>query len=136
MLYTSDVVTWLQAFDSYPKEGEYPVQIETPTKEVDTPNRLIYLSVGPGTPTKDERTFDSHSVQIRCRGAQGDPDGAERFMGVIDNLIMGVVCPTVIGRRVIDIDYTGGPPQWLLHDNADREHYVGNYLITIVREVF
>lgn len=136
MLYTADLVSWLQAFPTYPTDGGLPVPIETPSKVVDVPGRLIYLSVGPGTPTIDQRTFDCHSVDIRCRGPQNDPDGAEIFMGLIDNLIMGVVAPTTIGRRVIDIDYMGGPPEFLLLDPALRSHFICRYLFTIAREVF
>jgi hypothetical protein len=136
VLYTADVATWLQAFSTYPTDNDLPVPIETPTKEVDVPGRLIYLSVGPGTPTLNERTFDCHSVQIRCRGPQNDPDGGEQFMGLIDNLIMGVHCPVTVGRRVIDIDYMGGPPQFLLLDAAVCSHFVARYLFTIAREVF
>jgi hypothetical protein len=101
------------------------------------PDQVVYCLVGGGTPTLNERTFDCHQVQLRYRGPQNDSATAENFTAVIDDLIMGSVCPVTIGgRRVIDLDYAGGPPQFLAYDTSRRTQYVGRYLVTIAREVF
>lgn len=138
MLRTRHAGAWLLSLPTWPQVGHrpQPMTIITDGEIPPAPDEVAIVSIGPGTPTSMERTFDTHSLQVRVRGPQVDPDGAEDLMAAVDNGVMGAVAPVVIGgRRVIDIDYAGGPPQFLLRDEARRVHLVCNYLITITREV-
>lgn len=130
MIAASDFAEWLRSrgvTDRIQTDGTIPPQ----------PDRLVVVTVTGGAGTLRERTFDQPTVQVRTRGQQNDNADGETFASLVDDAIMGAVPPvSIAGRRVVSIDYQGGPPGFMLRDSARRTHYSCNYLLQVARSVF
>lgn len=108
-------------------EGELPAQ----------PDRLVAVRITGGGRTLRERTFDQPHVQVVARGMPGSQADAEALAAVADNALMGAVPPLALGgRRVISVEYVGGPPTFVTRDEARRSVYSCNYVMQVDREVF
>jgi hypothetical protein len=151
MIHATDIADWLRSkdFTGLPGgiDGARSLRVvpdpagvvggvavgETP----DSPDRLAAVRIGSGGPTAMERTHDRVALQIITRGLQGSTVDAEAVASLVDNLLMGAVPPLAIGpRRVISIDYVGGPPTFIETDSARRVNFSCNYLLIADREVF
>ncbi len=99
-------------------------------------DEVVLLTLSGGSHELMERTFDTPSVQIMCRGAQNDPASAETLAYQVDEALLGPICPVDIGTRVIAITRTGGPPRFLNYDTARRRVFVCTYLFTAARTSF
>ncbi len=98
------------------------------------PSRALSVTLSGGMPTQQERTFDVLRVTIQARDITASQ--SDELMAQVDDLIMGIIPPTVIGtRRVTAIDYAGGPPASFGQDEEDRRVLGCAYLITAARSV-
>jgi hypothetical protein len=141
---TTDLKTWLLGLSGLtplfaPTDGSVPVYVSA-EPGYQTPNisgRMITPTVTGGQPTQLERVLDVHTVQLMIRGAQADPVGTETMVALVDNTIMGLKPPFVVGsQHCVDLDYIGGPPRWLVRDPARRHHWACNYYLTVARTTF
>lgn len=130
MLTSQAVADWLKSKgvnESFSTDGKIPTQ----------PDRLIIVTITGGAGTLRERTFDQAFVQVRVRGRQRDNRDAEALAGQVDDVFMAAVPPVVLdGRRVVSIDYVGGPPGFLQRDNAERAHFACSYVLQVARSTF
>lgn len=100
------------------------------------PDRLIAVTISGGARTLRERTFDQPRVQLTVRGLQRSDDDAEALAQAVDDVLMGMVPPTMMGdSRVISLDYLGGPPAFVARDDGHRALYACNYLLQVARTV-
>ena len=93
---------------------------------------------GPGFTT--ERAFDVRGVQFEYVGKQVSGSGrqaesyksAEELAWKHDEALMSFPLPSSIGgKNLILIDRIGSEPSYLRTDEADRTHFVCNYLFEI-----
>lgn len=145
MLKGEDLATWLTprlADKGHPVGND--LKIVWGGNIPETPDQLVELNPTGGAGSQFERTFDVCSLQVMTRGPQdvkgvGAPGpgvtGAENLAAAVDSIFMDMYCPTVIGgKRVIDVDYVGGPPAFYGYDKkSGRTTYLGKYLLTVQR---
>jgi hypothetical protein len=125
-----------------------PVDVErlVPGPDVpEMPDRLAVVTSLPGPGESHEGIFDTPGFQLRIRGDQHDPAGAQRRALAADRLIRFSGFP----RMVADPDDPAAVPVYLLRvqraggrpsvlgdaaDDADRTTYVCTYLPTVAEE--
>lgn len=117
------------------------------------PDRLVILTKYGGPGAIEEDQFEVLAFQARCRGnkrpgkapgygpepttispdaGKSSYDDAENLAGLVDRVMLDAPRPARInGKHVRTV--TGGPPQFLLTDNAGRVHFTANYLLTAAR---
>lgn len=101
------------------------------------PGRLVVVTKLGGPGESGERTRDTLSFQVRTRGNQNDPVSAEALAGQVDDVFMAAVPPVSIdGTRVISIQRQGGPPGFMLRDDARRGNFACSYLLETMRTTF
>lgn len=144
MLLVSDLNTWVQSLPPLtalftPTDTTPPLACspEPGYMPPEMPGRLVVFTPDGGAATLNERTVDQVTVQMMVRGDQGDPAGTETMVKSIDDTIMGLHPPYLIGgQRCIDLDYLGSPPRWIVRDTARRHHWVVTYVLKIARSAF
>lgn len=85
---------------------------------------------GPGLDT-GEGILDLRSWQVRSVGIQQNPDSAEDLADRIDVHFCSWYSRTVDGVRVPSIQRVGGAPAALMLDDAERTHFVCNYIVAV-----
>lgn len=131
MITTDEIAAWLRA-SGLPSDAAIAVDGEIPPM----PDRLVVLTRTGGQGTLHERTFDSATVQVITRDGQRSGEAAENFTETVDGIFMGARPPVTIGgRRVISIDYSGGPPAFMDRDEGMRALYVTTYVLQVARAV-
>lgn len=129
MITTEDIGGWLRA-SGLPADAAISVDGEVPAM----PDRLVVLTRAGGPGTLRERSFDHAAVQVITRDGQRSGQAAEAFASTVDDIFMGATPPVVIGgRRVVSIDYAGGPPAFMERDEGMRVLYVCSYLLQVAR---
>ena len=133
MLRSVDVVGWLEA-----NGIAGPETLVTDLEELPAmPDRVCAVALFGGGPTLRERTWDQQQIQVLCRGRQGSSRDAEDFAAQVDDLVMGVVPPILIGgRRVASLDRLGGPPARVDTDPARRVILSVSFMVQVGRDVF
>lgn len=102
--------------------------------EVPTHFVLVTPSGGAGLTVED--LFDARGFQIKSVGRQNDYDSAESMAWDIDALIIGVDSSRMIGSTyVLSFTRSGGPPEPLYTDDANRTHFVCSYTATVQSSV-
>lgn len=131
MISTEDIGTWLRAA-GLPSDAAISTDGEIPAM----PDKLVVLTRTGGPGTLRQRTFDNATLQVITRAGQRNSEASEDFTQLVDDLFMAVVPPVTIGgKRVVSIDYSGGPPALLERDEAYRVLYVTSYVLQVARAV-
>lgn len=95
-----------------------------------SPDRLVMLTFGSGAGLSTEQAFDRPIVQIRAAGNQSDYDDGERLAYDLDRGMVAVDSSRSIGGVwVASFNRTGGNPQLLLWDDADRANFTCTYIM-------
>ena len=126
---TKDLIGWLQglgvAVPLFPGTQRIPQM----------PDRLAVVTPTSGPGLTLEGAADTVGFQLRCRGAQNNPDDCESIAYDADQRILGAQFPTTIGPvRLISVTRSGGRPTLLsaLPDSGNRTEMVCTYLTTIM----
>lgn len=94
-----------------------------------TPGPLVVVSVGGGAGTVLEGLYDQKFLTVRVVGPQGNYAAAEQLAYDIDSLMLAVTSARTIGGcRVLWIARTGGAPDLMDLDDADRYHFQTTYI--------
>lgn len=95
----------------------------------DIPGRCFILTRGGGPGFNTEMLFDASGWQVRSVGEQNDPDDAEGLALEIDRVLVSTPSQYIDGIWVPSIQRFGSPPSHLSVDDADRTHFVCNYIV-------
>lgn len=146
MIGPDDIAAWLRAQDvgnSLPGTTVAHAVKVVPDQDVPAgqivaaPDRLLAVNVPGGGPTLRERTFDQVTCQVIARGLPGSDLDALAVASAADDLLMGAVPPVAMGdRRVVSVDYVGGPPALMTRDEGRRALFSCNYMLQVARTVF
>jgi hypothetical protein len=102
--------------------------------QMKTPGPMVFLTVGNGIGLSVEALFDLPFIVVRVVGAQNDYTGAETLALDIDALLLGVDTNTVIGATTaLYVNRTGGGPQLVDFDSAERYHFQTTYITEVER---
>lgn len=98
----------------------------------DSPDKIVIVTMFPGSGHSNEKVFETRNLQVRCRGVQNDFAMAEELSYDIDDFLNRVQLPWKLeGALVNDIGWTGGGPSPMPLDNASyRYTFVCSYFIT------
>lgn len=100
------------------------------------PGKLIFLTVGGGSSMTTEDLFDRPFITTRCVGSQMNYDMAEKLAWDLDYVLTSVVRNTLISSSsALYIQRSGGGPQLLSMDVANRYHFTGSYITESQRKV-
>lgn len=98
------------------------------------PDRLYVVARTGGPGWQLDGVMDDISFQIRTRGGQNDYDDAENLALVADRAILDASWPQPIGGwHTTNAQRVGGPPSFLIRDQARRTHFTCNYVLSIAR---
>lgn len=93
------------------------------------PGPVLVATVGNGAGLTLEHTYDQVFITVRIAGPQNNYEGAERLAYDVDRLFLGVSSPATIGdTRVLYVVRTGGAPQLIDFDSAERYHFQTTYI--------
>lgn len=102
-----------------------------------TPNELVFITVGGGSPQTNEGLFDRPLIEIRVIGKQANYHSAEDLAHYIDNGLLAIDSMGLIGSaRVMPIARSGGAPILLMRDDANRYHFTCSYIAETLSEIF
>lgn len=94
-----------------------------------TPGPLVFATVGNGAGMVVEQTYDQVFITVRSIGPQNDYDSSEKMAQDIDLLFLRINSPAMIGStRVLYVTRTGGAPQLVDFDEANRYHFQTTYI--------
>lgn len=104
-----------------------------------SPGPIVFATVGNGAGLTLEQTYDQPFITIRSIGKQGDFDGSEAMALDIDRLLLasfpgnGDLGRTEgpggrAGTRVLYVTRSGGAPQLIDYDSAERYHFQCTYI--------
>ncbi len=127
---TSDIIGWLEnlGWDTTQESGS---PILAGPYVPDEPDRCVIATPTPGPGYMLEGATDASGFQLRVRGGQNDPAGAEADAYALDSLILGASFPAVIsGRVIVHVHRLGGTPSPLASgpDDGDRSEFVTGYI--------
>lgn len=89
----------------------------------------VFLTLGNGAGLSTEQLFDRPFIAVRAIGPQNDYNKAEKLAYDIDRLLLKVGSNTTIGSaKVLYITRTGGSPQLIDFDSANRHHFLTTYI--------
>lgn len=94
--------------------------------------RQVFLTLGGGAGLTTEALYDRIFLSTRVFGRQDDYADAENLAAQLDYMLLAATRsgPATIGTaRCLYITRTGGAPQLLLKDTADRYHLSCSYII-------
>lgn len=133
MLRLANVELYLRAQD--PDRTRLPALIERglPTADVLTRgvDRMIVLTATPGPGFTVEQHFSGNIVNVRCIGAQDDPDDAESLALDVDGMMLADGNVQVGSESALYVTWAGGPPAPFMKDSSLRTHYGCSYVIPI-----
>lgn len=92
-----------------------------------SPNALVFLTVGNGIGTLKEGLFDQPFIVVRVLGLQRNYDHAETLAHDLDEILMAVETQMVGNTRTLYIT-RNAPPQLVDFDSADRYHFQATYI--------
>lgn len=95
----------------------------------DVPGAYILMSSTGGPGFNLDGAFDAKSWQARCVGQQNDYVHAEHLADIIDIAFTSLPSSKVGGVWVTSIQRVGGAPSPLMEDDAQRTHFVCNYIV-------
>lgn len=99
-----------------------------------SPQAMVFLTVGNGAGLTVETLYDRVFITARVIGVQNNFDYAETLAFDIDNLLLDAVNGVRIGgARTLYVTRTGGAPQLVNFDAADRYHFQATYLTEVKR---
>lgn len=99
-----------------------------------TPGSMVFLTVGNGAGLAMEALFDLPFIVVRVVGAQNDYAGAETLALDLDALLLDVEGNTQIGTSTaLYVNRTGGGPQLIDFDSAERYHFQTTYISEVER---
>lgn len=96
----------------------------------DVPDSYVLLSPYGGPGLALDGALDDKAWQVRSVGRQNDPDNAEAIADAIDIAFISLPSSKVGGVWVASIQRVGGAPSPLMVDDAERTHYVCNYIVS------
>lgn len=100
--------------------------------QMKTPGSMLFLTVGNGIGLSVEALFDLPFVVVRVIGAQNDYDGAEALAYDVDDLLLSA--NGLMGTaHVLYVTRTGGAPQLIDFDDAERYHFQTTYISEVQR---
>jgi hypothetical protein len=93
------------------------------------PGRLIFLTVGGGSSQTTEGLFDQPFITARVIGKQFDYEDAETMAWDLDGIFMRIGGNRMVGAAfTLRIARSGGVPQLLECDTANRYHFTCSYI--------
>lgn len=117
--------TFIKAIPAVPAK----TRIEPGPEMPDVPGRFIVLTRYGGPGEHFEGILDQIAWQVRVAGLQNQYDDAETIADAIDRALLEVGSQEVNGLWVSGVQRSGGAPNPLLKDNADRTHFVCSYIV-------
>lgn len=103
-------------------------------EELESPDRLLFVTPSGGAGETMERMFELNSVQIRTRGVRNNPADAFALADRVDRALMDVEYPLRIGgRHVTKVQWAGGPPALVERDAALRSVLSASYVFEVSR---
>lgn len=94
-----------------------------------SPQAIVFISIGGGAGLTTEQMFDRPFIGIRVVGRQNDYDGAEELANVIDLSLLKRDTSGMVGSTyTLYITRTGGRPQVVEYDVANRYHFSCTYI--------
>lgn len=105
------------------------VCVASPPVIPDSPDRIVVVTLLPGTGHDHERAFEIRTFQIRCRSIQNVHEQAEADSMTIDTLLNSMRMPwRPDGAHIIELGWTGGGPSPMpADDSANRYSWVCSY---------
>lgn len=99
-----------------------------------SPSAMVFATVGNGGGLRKEGLFDTPFITVRVIGLQNDFGYAETLAYDLDDLFLGVDSNTMIGSVLtLFINRTGGAPQLVDFDSANRYHFQTTYIAEVQR---
>ena len=106
------------------------LEIATGLEDPQVPGRFVLLTPTSGSGFSTESLFDVTGFQVKSVGDQLDYDGAEDLAWTIDKILVGGGGSRVVaGVWTLGVARFGGGPTQLLEDDADRHHFICNYMV-------
>lgn len=94
-----------------------------------SPGPMVFATVGNGAGLVLEQTYDLVFVTIRSIGPQNDYSAAERLASDLDGLFLAINSNGLVGAtRVLWVNRSGGAPQLIDYDAANRYHFQTTYI--------
>jgi hypothetical protein len=95
-----------------------------------TPQSVLFLQVGNGVGLTTEGLYDKPFITVRAIGMQSNYDSAEKLAFDVDKLFLADVPGPFLmgGARVLYVTRTGGAPQLVDFDSANRYHFQATYI--------
>ena len=93
-----------------------------------TPQAMVFLLLGAGAGYAHDGIFDQPFITIRVIGRQGDFDYAEKLAYDLDTIFDLGGNATIGTAKVLYVVRTGGAPQLVNLDDADRYHFQCTYI--------
>lgn len=110
-----------------------PGPLTLPALQGLTPGTMVFLTVGNGAGLALESTYDQVFVTVRVLGPQRDYAAAEKLAQDVDRLFLAVGGSALLGTtRVLYVTRSGGGPQLIDYDSADRYHFQTTYVVPAV----
>lgn len=114
-----DVITWLAANGI---EGAQANWLP------DSPDAVVVVAAGPGSPPTGDGAFESSLLHVRCR-AKAD-SAAETLALSIHSLVCALDGSTQLGStHVVSVESAAGPPMFLMRDDQQRSIYLASYRV-------
>lgn len=99
-----------------------------------SPGPMLFVVFGNGVGLRKEALFDVPFITIRVIGSQGDFDYAEKLAYDVDDILLSVASNTDIGSgKALFITRTGGAPQLVDFDSAERYSFQTTYITEVQR---
>ena len=94
-----------------------------------SPDAVVFLTVGGGPGFASEQRFDRTFITVRVAGPQTDYDAARKLAMAVDRALTSFDSSGMIGQTyTLYITRTGGSPQLLSKDTAERYHFTASYV--------
>lgn len=97
-----------------------------------SPQAVLMIQVGNGVGLTTEGLYDKPFITVRTIGPQTKYADAERLAFDVDLILVPVSPPpgpfSMGGARVLYVTRTGGAPQLVDFDTADRYHFQATYI--------
>lgn len=99
-----------------------------------SPSAMLFVTVGNGAGLRLEGLFDMPFITVRSIGLQNNFEYAETLAYDVDDLLLGVDSNTMIGSVLtLYVNRTGGAPQLVDFDSANRYHFQTTYIAEVQR---
>lgn len=136
----SDARTWLLArfgdfgYPDYQGPTVHPGPTSATQLVQAESGAMVFLTVGGGAGLTTETLYDRPFIVVRVIGEQEDYDGAERLAHDIDDALLAIASPTMVGdARVLYVTRSGSGPSLL--DYNGRYSFQCSYVAEASRTV-